>query len=194
MTKLIRLTLLTLAVLTVSSRSALAVFPPSATFAEGLVVQPYSLQNSATTQEVCLNLYNPTMATIASVSVDSQMEEPATGVAGPWALLSSSPISPSIPATISVTCSAAGSVATIAATTSLGPLQATDGCCFVWQESPPGNLPDAGDLIRSTSAAGSVVTMELFETIPYSTTCGLVGLEFLIVPLSLRRLRRRNRT
>ena len=87
------------------------------TFPDGVVVRPYSLTNLSTipdSVEACIFLQNTSVVTVPFVTVDSQLEEPSTGVPGPWALLSSSSIN--ISGGVSVTCSSTSTVATTAAT------------------------------------------------------------------------------
>jgi hypothetical protein len=163
----------------------------------GVKVRPYSSTNiSATTpatQRNCVFL-EAVGTTPASLHVDHQLEEPGTGVPGPWPLVSSSSIN--ISGGVSVTCGAptANVARTAPASGSLAIGEVTDICCFVWEAESPGScseLPAAGDLVRHTTNSGVEAEMPLLAYIPAGgTTCGLVGLEFLIVAVWLRRRRR----
>jgi len=174
------------------------------TFPEGIKVRPYSIQNLAgtpETQELCVFLENTSAVTVPSVAVNSRMEEPGTGVVGPWPLVSATSIN--ISGGVSVTCSISGTApntgVTAATFGSLAPGAVTDICCFTVQEDPMGSgcsaLPEAGDLARHTFASGNVVTMPLTNYISVGgTTCGLVGFEVLVAVVLARGARERKRS
>jgi hypothetical protein len=154
-----------------------------ATFPDGLEVRPWSLTLSGGNQELCVFLENTSTSAISPAVVDHQMEEPGTGVPGPWPLLSSSPIN--ISGGVTAICSTSGNVGTTTVFSgSLAPGAISDICCFVLQNdggSGCSNLPDDGDLVRNTSASGDVVLMPLGVYDPVGgTTCGLIGLEPLL--------------
>jgi len=168
-----------------------------ATFPDGLEVRPYTLTPTGGNQEICVFLENTSAAAISPAVVDHQMEEPGTGVPGPWPLLSSSKIN--ISAGVPTVCSTSGSVGTTTVFSgSLAPGAITDICCFVLQNdggSGCSSLPDDGDLVRNTSASGTVVLIPLGVYDPVGgTTCGLVGLEVLLALPLLRLARRAQRT
>ncbi len=147
------------------------------------------------TQENCVFLENVGGAVVSPLFVDHRLEEPGTGVIGPWPLASFSSIN--ISGGVSVTCSTAGGVARTAPSSgSLAAGAITDICCFVWEAEAPGTcaeLPDAGDLARHTSNAGAEAEMPILSYIPVGgTTCGLVGLEILVLAPILRRWRGRS--
>ena len=164
-------------------------------------VRPYRSTSVSTTtpssQQNCFFLENTSAAPVSPLFVDSRLEEPGTGVIGPWPIASFSSIN--ISGGVAVTCSVTANVARIAPTGStLAGGAITDICCFVWEAPPPGScaeLPDAGDLARHTSNSGTEALMPILSYIPVGgTTCGLIGLEIAILAplLSLRRgLRRR---
>jgi hypothetical protein len=166
-----------------------------ATFPDGLEVHPYSRTNLVGSQEFCLFLENTSASTIPAVKVLHQMEEPGTGVPGPWTLLSSSSIN--ISGGVSVTCSSVGNVGITEPTFASGALAAgaiTDICCFVLQANGAGcsSVPDAGDLGRHTAASGDVVLTPLSAYDPVGgTTCGLVGWELFVVFPIIRAAHRR---
>jgi hypothetical protein len=163
----------------------------------GIKVRPYSSTNISTTspatQESCVFLEG-VGTTPASPHVDHQLEEPGTGVPGPWPLVSSFSIN--ISGGVPVTCGtpAAQIARTAPALGSLPIGSVTDICCFVWEAEPPGScseLPAVGDLVRHTTNSGVSAEMPFLNYIPAGgTTCGLVGLELLIVALWVRRWRR----
>jgi len=167
------------------------------TFPNGVQVRPYSLTNSnlfgVNVQQLCVLLENTSLSgTISGVEVHSQMEEPGTGVPGPWPLLPLFTSQVSVPGGVPVTCTESGNVGRTAPILSFAAGEVTDACCFLLSES--GDLPEAGDMTRHTDASGAVVEIPLQANSisPVGgTTCGLVGLEFLGLAPLLRLVRRK---
>lgn len=163
-------------------------------------VRPYRSTNTSTTspatQENCVFLENIGTTTIAA-SVDHQIEEPGTGLPGPWAIVSFSSIN--ISGGDPVTCSTAGGeVATTTASFGLPAGAVTDICCFTWEAGFPGTcseLPGVGDIVNHSTGGGFEEDMPLLSYIPVGgSTCGLIGLEFALVLPLLRCLARRRET
>ncbi len=163
----------------------------------GVKIRPWSSANISSTtpatQESCVFL-EAVGPTSSPLYVDHNLE--VAGAVGPWNLVSHSSIN--ISGGVSVTCSTTGNVARTAPTSGSLPMgSVTDICCFVWEAEPPGTcaeLPADGDLVHHTLSSGGEADMPLFSYVPVGgTTCGLVGIEPLLLVLVLRRFHCRSR-
>lgn len=165
----------------------------------GVEIHPWSSVNISSTtpatQESCVFL-EVVGSTPGVLSVTHELQKAGAGAVGPWNLVSSSSIN--LSGGVPVTCSIVGSVAVTAPTGGTPPVGSiTDVCCFVWEAEPPGTcaeLPADGDLVHHTLNAALQGDMPLFSYVPVGgTTCGLVGIEPLLLVLVLRRFDFRSR-